>query len=128
MASATAFAPHAQNNINEYGQERLIDLVYLARQTMGSKSLEIEILRLFKTQLEIHLDSFAESEDDGQLRMRLHTIKGASGGVGAFEIGQLAATAEAYLIKGEEIPDGQIDGLRQGIQSTVIYINQLLAD
>ncbi len=128
MASATALASHAQDSSVQNGHERLIDLVYLARQTMGSKSLEIEILRLFRTQLELHLTSLSKDEDEAQLRMRLHTLKGASGGVGAIEIRQLAARAETYLIDGENLPDGHIDGLRHAIQTTVDYIAQLLAE
>ena len=127
MASAAALASHAHDDRFESNQERLIDLVYLARQTMGNKSLETEILRLFKTQLELQLSSLSEP-DDGQLRMRLHTIKGASGGVGAVEVGQLAATAEGFLIRGEEMPSGQIDGVKEAIRSTMDYIDQLLAE
>ena len=94
----------AANGVSSYKNDdhhRWIDLVFLGRQTMGQKSLEIEILKLFKSQLEIHLAQLAHMEDESQLRVRLHTIKGAAFGVGANEVAQLAAKAEKEAAKAE---------------------------
>ena len=37
------------------GASRPIDLVHLARQTLGDRSLEQEVLRLFLTQMEVYM-------------------------------------------------------------------------
>jgi len=125
MAKA-ALATTVNSNYSDGGRERWIDLVFLGRQTMGNKALELEILKLFKTQLEIHLVQLAHMEDETQLRVRLHTIKGAAHGVGANEVGQLAAKIEKELMNNGQIQPGGVDRLRQAVQQTCNFIADLL--
>ncbi|MCZ4272660.1 Hpt domain-containing protein [Maritalea porphyrae] len=119
----------AANGVSSYKNDdhhRWIDLVFLGRQTMGQKSLEIEILKLFKSQLEIHLAQLAHMEDESQLRVRLHTIKGAAFGVGANEVAQLAAKAEKELLSNGHVQPGGMDRLRQAVRQTSDFISHLL--
>lgn len=128
MARAAAHAVTIGSEYSQGDHARWIDLVYLGRQTMGNKSLEIEILKLFRSQIEIHLGQLATLEDTAQLRVRLHTIKGAAHGVGAIEVGQLAGKAEKDLMTNGAVQPGAIDRLRQALQETSNFIADLLED
>lgn len=76
-----------------------IDLVHLSRHTFGERALELELLRLFNTQLaaaEIKLSAFAhgsEADDVAPARELAHLLTGSARAVGALEV---AAAAEAY--------------------------------
>jgi len=126
MANAAALATTQTSNPIEAAHERWIDLVYLGRQTMGNKSLEIEILKLFRSQTEIHLEELLNIEDAAQLSVRLHTIRGAAFGVGANDVGRLAAKAEKDLKNDGNIQDCDLDKLRDALTKTNSFISGLL--
>jgi HPt (histidine-containing phosphotransfer) domain-containing protein len=74
-----------------------VDLSHLARYTGGDKTLNAEILKLFDGQVSemvAQLLGVLEQRDAGKWREVTHTIKGAARGVGAFALGEVAATAE----------------------------------
>jgi HPt (histidine-containing phosphotransfer) domain-containing protein len=74
-----------------------VDLEHLARYTGGDKTLNAEILKLFDGQVSEmvgQLLSILEQRDARKWREVTHTIKGAARGVGAFAMGEAAATAE----------------------------------
>lgn len=126
MAKTATLAATGVSSSNDGGHQRWIDLVFLGRQTLGNKNLEVEILKLFKSQLELHLGQLAHIENDSQLRVRLHTIKGAAFGVGANEVAQLASKAEKELLNNGHVQPGGVDRLRQAVQQTCEYITSLL--
>jgi HPt (histidine-containing phosphotransfer) domain-containing protein len=72
---------------------RPLDLVYLARQTGGDRTLENEILQLFRQQIGLCV---------GQLRLAsgperkfiAHTMRGSAGAVGAFALSYIASQIE----------------------------------
>ena len=76
---------------------RPIDLIHLARQTLGDRELEREILALFVRQsvmlsARIH-DAIAKTE-----RKNLaHTLKGSARAVGAWRVAQAAEAVEMTL-------------------------------
>lgn len=74
-------------------KERPVDLVHLARQTMGDKDLESEVLSLFCRQMRQCLDRFA-SEPAANRPAIAHLIKSASRGVGAFAVAEAAEALE----------------------------------
>lgn len=80
-----------------FRRRRPIDLVHLARQTMGDRALEVEILKMFDAQLGAQLQRLHEESDSDQARMVMHTLKGSAFGVGARTVGQLAQRAEAEI-------------------------------
>ena len=74
--------------------ERPIDLVHLARQTLGDRALEQEILSLYVKQARSLL---ARIEQCGCGRDRsdlAHTLKGSSRAVGAWQVAQAAEAVE----------------------------------
>ncbi|MEO3385739.1 Hpt domain-containing protein [Mesorhizobium sp. CAU 1741] len=72
---------------------RPIDLVHLARQTMGDRALEQEVLSMFVQQLAIARERLLSAGQDERKRLA-HTLKGSAAGVGAFSIAECAAGIE----------------------------------
>lgn len=72
---------------------RPIDLVHLARQTMGDRALEQEVLSLFLQQLASAREQLTSATDSERKRIA-HTLKGSAAGVGAFAIAECATAME----------------------------------
>lgn len=73
---------------------RPIDLVHLARQTLGDAALEREVLEMFLRQLgevRVRLQATGQAER----RQLAHGIVGSARGVGAFALSDCAAEIEA---------------------------------
>lgn len=75
-----------------------IDLVHLARQTMGDRTVELEVLKIFARQARQCLADFSAADRDGMIATA-HRLKGAAQAVGAFPLSKYA----------EEIEDGACD-------------------
>ena len=72
---------------------RPIDLVHLARQTMGDKALELEVLQMFARQARESMKELATSE--GAVRAAVaHRLKGSAQSVGADAVAKAAAALE----------------------------------
>lgn len=87
----TAVAAASVDNPQSAGP---LDLAHLARQAMGDREIEREVLALFVSQsraaaAEIRLAA------PGERRRIAHTIKGAARGVGAFAVAAAAEALEA---------------------------------
>jgi HPt (histidine-containing phosphotransfer) domain-containing protein len=74
--------------------ERPIDLVHLARMTLGDRGLEREVLALFDRQATV-LMSRMRAASPGAVTSVAHTLKGSARGVGAWRV---AAAAEAVEV------------------------------
>lgn len=83
---------YAQESEMPASFERPVDLVHLARQTLGDRALEREILDLFVIQTRVVLDHFYRADDVQQKLDLAHTLKGSARAVGAWKV---AACAEA---------------------------------
>ena len=80
-------------SVNCEQPRRALDLVHLARQTLGDRALESEVLRLFATQSRVLLARLQTAEGE-ERRQVAHTLKGSARAVGAWEIAEAAATIE----------------------------------
>ncbi len=72
---------------------RPIDLDHLARQTLGDRELEREVLDLFIHQAVAARDDFSDADRSERLRLA-HALKGSARGVGAFAIADCVAEME----------------------------------
>ena len=72
---------------------RPVDLAHLAKQTLGDRTLEHEVLQLFVLQALSARDQFALAERNERLRLA-HNLKGSARGVGAFAIADCVAEIE----------------------------------
>lgn len=73
---------------------RPIDLVHLARQTGGDKSLETEVLVLFARQARQAVAQIGDIKKEARSELA-HKIAGAAKGVGASDVARCATAVEA---------------------------------
>ena len=74
-------------------RSRPVDLAHLARQTMGDRSLEQEVLALFVQHALSVRDRIVEANIKDRLLLA-HGLKGSARGVGAFAIAECATEIE----------------------------------
>ncbi|CAG1004162.1 MAG: Hpt domain-containing protein [Rhizobiaceae bacterium] len=72
---------------------RPIDMAHLARQTMGDRGLEQEVLQLFAQQAVTVRKQFSGASPAERIRLA-HGLKGSARGVGAFAIAECVAALE----------------------------------
>lgn len=73
---------------------RPIDLVHLARQTLGDRGLEREVLGLMGRQIALFSTRLGLADEDGR-RHIAHALKGAARNIGAFALADAAEAVEA---------------------------------
>ena len=73
---------------------RPIDLVHLARQTGGDKTLEAEVLALFARQARLAVTQIGDLKRDARSELA-HKIAGAAKGVGASDVARCASLLES---------------------------------
>jgi HPt (histidine-containing phosphotransfer) domain-containing protein len=73
--------------------ERPIDLVHLARMTLGERSLEREVLELFDRQAAVLLGRLRRAGAAGVPALA-HTLKGSARAIGAVRVAQAAEAIE----------------------------------
>jgi HPt (histidine-containing phosphotransfer) domain-containing protein len=112
---------------------RPIDLVHLARQTLGDRVLEGELLGLFERQAGQILDQILAASAAGDRRYRhdlAHTLKGSAMAVGAENVARMAQSYEDALYKGE--PEAVLlaarDALAAAVREARAAVRDLLAD
>jgi HPt (histidine-containing phosphotransfer) domain-containing protein len=72
---------------------RPIDLVHLARQTMGDKVLELEVLQMFARAARESMKDLATSQGDARAAVA-HRLKGSAQSVGATAVSTAAQALE----------------------------------
>ncbi|RJT29233.1 histidine kinase [Mesorhizobium waimense] len=80
-------------DVSGTARSRPVDLAHLARQTMGDRGLEQEVLALFVQQALSVRDRILEADVKERLLLA-HGLKGSARGVGAFAIADCAAAIE----------------------------------
>lgn len=78
-------------------EQRILDLVHLARQTFGDRELERELLALFEQQCRRLLPVLAGTGPATERSDAAHTLKGAARAVGAWRLAAIADNLESAL-------------------------------
>jgi len=107
---------------------RPIDLVHLARQCLGDEGLEQEILRLFKTTMGVYQTRLSAASTPDELKLCLHSIKGAASGVGAWTIADIAKTLEADLAAEQPLNAEHLADLAMAIEEVGVFVSQMLSN
>ncbi len=76
------------------GGTKPVDLVYLARFTLGNEDLEHEVLDLFILHGPRYLHNLRAAVTAKAWHDAAHTLKGAARGIGAWRVGRCAEAAE----------------------------------
>lgn len=106
-----------------------LDLTHFARQTLGDRMLQREILELFREHLGTCLGQLDAAPTPKDWRDSAHGLKGTARNVGAWGIGRLAEQAER--LTGEDQADARSAALlelRQAAVAIEARIEALLAD
>ncbi len=80
-------------DVSGTGRSRPVDLAHLARQTMGDRELEREVLGLFIQQALSVRDMIGHADVRERLLLA-HGLKGSARGIGAFAIADCATDIE----------------------------------
>ena len=117
----------------DQGEGRPIDLVHLARQTLGDRALEVELLQLFDKQAAQIITRLAGDTGNPERRWRqdlAHTLKGSARAIGG---GQGANAAQHYEnVLASTRDEAEITTAREALVTAVDLarqaIRRLLAD
>ena len=102
--------------------DRPIDLVHLARTTLGDRSLEREVLQLFDRQSALLIARLRNAGPDG-VAMIAHTLKGSARGIGAWRV---ARAAEAVELAGSTESGAALERLAAATDEARTVIADLL--
>lgn len=94
MAHASAAAHALPEPETGAFNQRPVDLVHLARHTLGNRDLEREVLQIFVRQSAIYLDRIRDATTVTERQMAAHTIKGSARGIGAWQVADIAEGLE----------------------------------
>lgn len=127
MAALAVDRDGADHAVDE-GRPRAIDLAFLARQTMGNKNLENDILQLYRRQLRNFEPDWAIAKDLPEFDVTLHGMRSAALGVGATSIAALSRALEIELSQngagGREI----YVQLGEAVRAALAFIEQILGE
>ena len=107
---------------------RPLDMVHLAKQTLGDWGIEVEVLRMFDQMSKVYFGRLETSANLADLMLHLHSLKGASAGVGAWGIRDLAKLAEDELRAGLPVNPERIDDIGMAVEEVSAFIGELLKD
>jgi len=99
-----------------------VDMVHLARYTLGDKDLEREVLDLFAGEAPQRIAAFRQAHTEKEWKMAAHTLKGSARAVGAWRIAHLAQQAERLSIQDRETCAAAILCLEEATAETSAYI------
>src|ERR1043166_4369136 len=102
--------------------DRPIDLVHLARMTLGDRSLEREVLQLFDRQSALLIARMRNAAPGGVAAIA-HTLKGSARGIGAWRV---ARAAEAVELAGKAEGADALDRLAAAADEARAVIADLL--
>jgi HPt (histidine-containing phosphotransfer) domain-containing protein len=107
------------------GENKPVDLVHLSKMTMADRSLEKEVLALFRNQSVLCLNRLETAECDESFTEAAHAVKGSARGIGAWQVAEYADVIEQ---SGRASNQAQRDQLKQAVADANRYITQLLVD
>ncbi len=105
--------------------ERPVDLVHLARQTLGDRGLEREVLQLFLRHSETCLVRLREASDEAAWTAAAHSLKGSARGIGAWRVARAAERAEACRLGPATVE--ALQALGAAVAAVTAFIAELLS-
>ena len=106
----------------------LVDLVHLSKYTLGDRSLECELLSLFRCQSGVYLQRLETAASLSEWREAAHSLKGSARGIGAWAVGDQAETIEQLSELDGASREDALMKVRGAIDETIAHVAILLAD
>jgi len=126
VVEMTSVAP--RKRVVDTVADRPVDLVHLARHTLGDRDLEREVLQLFVRQSAVYLARLRGADSARDRRTAAHTIKGSARGIGAWRIAELADVLEHIPDDVATVDPAKLDELATAVTCANDYIRKVLAD
>ena len=124
MVSRTSIGGSAMEMSCQAG-ERPLDLVHLARMTLGDRSLEREVLQLFVRQAAMLLGRMHGAEADAVAALA-HTLRGSARGLGAWRVAGAAELVELSVGADPATLVASVSALRSAVEEAQAIIADLL--
>lgn len=124
MASSSAALAHVGETCAP-SFERPLDLVHLARQTLGDRALEREVLALFRVQSRAIFTQLSTILDEKARVDLAHTLKGSSRAVGAWRVAEAAQVCEDQAAEAPESWHAAMKDLRESMDVALAAIEDL---
>jgi len=122
-----AGAKHSLQQGTRRMPSRPIDMMHLTKQALGDAGLEGEILRAYSETIGTHFAKLERSTNVDDLLHHLHTLKGASIGVGAWALAEHAHVMANELKTGEAVNPERVDDIHMAVEEVQAFISQRLA-
>ncbi len=106
----------------------MIDLEHLDRYVSGDNALRDEILQIFVEQADMWVSLLDPEAGDREWRDTAHALKGASRGVGAWDVGDLCERAEKFISINDFTREDRytlLAELREKVHETVTEVRML---
>ena len=111
--------------ISHRAGERPLDLVHLARMTLGDRSLEREVLQLFVRQAAMLLGRM-DGADGETIAALAHTLRGSAQGLGAWHVAGAAELVELSVGVDPAALPASVAALRGAVEEAQAIIADLL--
>ena len=105
--------------------DRPIDLVHLARTTLGDRGLEREVLQLFDRQSSLLIARMYSAAPAG-IATLAHTLKGSARGIGAWRVARAAEALELAAGNGKDAVTETLGQLAAAADEARAVIAELL--
>lgn len=105
-----------------------IDISHLEQYVFGDRALLDEILTIFIEQAQSLSARLCADADDEAWKLAAHTLKGASRGVGAFRLGDLAEKAEGMVGPAAAAREAHLKDLRAAASKAVEFAQKYRDD
>ncbi|MCE9650741.1 MAG: Hpt domain-containing protein [Parvibaculum sp.] len=109
------------------GASRPLDLVHLSKYTLGNRSLESELLGLFRAQAGVYIDRLESAATAKEWKDAAHSLKGSSRGLGAWCLGDISEEAEAIEYDNLGARATAIHRIRAAVLTVNVFIDELMA-
>ena len=120
----SALVDDSASSLPSVSGERPIDLVHLARMTLGDRSLEREVLALFDRQAGMLLVRIQQAARAG-ISAAAHTLKGSARGIGAWRV---ARAAEAVELAAGSAAERELEAAIARLDAAATETRALIAD
>jgi len=120
----SALVDDSASSLPSVSGERPIDLVHLARMTLGDRSLEREVLALFDRQAGMLLMRIQQAARAG-ISAAAHTLKGSARGIGAWRV---ARAAEAVELAAGSAAERELEAAIARLDAAATETRALIAD
>ena len=104
--------------------EQVVDREHLSRMTLGDRSLEGEVLRLFERQADMLIARMAMAAP-ANIKALAHTLDGSARGIGAWRVSQAAKDVERTVAENGDVR-AAIGALKSAVDEALVIIADLL--